>query len=239
VSDQLEELVIHQDADLLVINKPAGLLTLPDGYQTDAAHLRKLLEPHFGRLWIVHRLDKETSGVLLLARNPDAHRSLNMQFDGKQIHKRYHALVTGNPSWQEKYVEAPLRVNGDRRHRTVVNLARGKPSATGFHVIERFGAFTLLEATPQTGRRHQIRAHLASIHHPLVGDELYAATPAKSSAKAASTKPAGALPIARLALHAFSIQFTHPGTQMVVTYQALYPTDLLTALDRLRRRPAQ
>ena len=92
--------ILYRDDVLLVINKPAGLPSLPDGYDASAVHVRSLLEPHFGRVWIVHRLDRGTSGVLLLARSAEAHRALNSQFDQRQVSKVYHALVHGSPKWE-------------------------------------------------------------------------------------------------------------------------------------------
>src|SRR5512138_2201442 len=103
--------IIHQDEAILVANKPAGLSTLPDGYDSSLPHVKSLLEQQFGRLWIVHRLDKDTSGVLLLARTAQAHRLLNQQFEQHQVLKVYHALVAGSPGWEEKTVDLPLRAN--------------------------------------------------------------------------------------------------------------------------------
>ena len=136
--------VLYQDDGILVINKPAGLATLPDGYDPSLPHIKSVLEPQVGPLWIVHRLDKDTSGVLVLARSAAAHRSLNTQFEERLVSKVYHALVIGNPDWKVKTVSLPLRSNGDRLHRTVVDQARGKPAVTHFKVLERFE--TLLPA---------------------------------------------------------------------------------------------
>src|SRR5512136_1995664 len=116
--------ILYIDDVLLVINKPAGLPSLPDGYDPAAPHVRSLLEPYFGRIWIVHRLDRGTSGVLLLARSAEAHRALNTQFDQRQVRKTYHALIVGSPDWEVKTVDLPLRADVGHKHRTAVDPAR-------------------------------------------------------------------------------------------------------------------
>ena len=108
------DIILWSDEVILIVNKPPGLLTLPDGYDPDLAHLTDILEPSYGPLWIVHRLDKETSGVLVLARNADAHRRLNTQFETRQIAKTYHAILVGNPEWDENEVRLALLPDGDR-----------------------------------------------------------------------------------------------------------------------------
>jgi tRNA pseudouridine32 synthase / 23S rRNA pseudouridine746 synthase len=211
--------LLYQDPWLLAISKPAGLPTLPDGYNKTAPHVRSLLEGEWGRLWIVHRLDKETSGVLLLARTAAAHRVLNQQFDAHQVTKVYHALVIGSPIWDEQTFDAPLRLNGDRRHRTIPD-PNGKPAITQFRVLQRLGAFTLIEACPATGRTHQIRAPLGFVAGlPLAADVLYGCK-----------LPAEALPIARVALHAYSLTITHPANGEPLTIEAPYPDDFAAAL---------
>lgn len=203
------------------MDKPSGLRTLPDGYNPDIPHLKKLLEPIYGRLWIVHRLDKETSGVIILARTAEAHRALNTQFDQHVIHKVYHALVCGMPAWKEKEVNLPLRPNGDRRHRTVIDPRAGKPALTRLRVLERFKGYALVEARPETGRTHQIRAHLAAAGHPLAGDRLYGG---------GDLSP----PLEGLALHARSLELIHPGSGERLTLKASYPAEFQAALERLR-----
>lgn len=202
--------ILYSDEAVLVIDKPAGLHTLPDGYDPALPHVRSLLEPEYGRLWIVHRLDRETSGVLVLARTAEAHRSLNTQFEQHQVRKVYHALVEGCPAWQETTANLPLRVNVGHRHRTAVDPRRGKPAVTHLRVIENFADTTLVEALPKTGRTHQIRAHLSALGHPIVGDELYGAR----------SSPSG------LHLHALSLEFTHPITGERLKFESENTTGL-------------
>lgn len=216
MENQLSKWVIHSDEHLLVINKPPGLPVLPDGYHPEREHVRSLLEPHYGRLWIVHRLDKETSGVLLLARSAQAHRSLNLQFDHHTVEKIYHALVVGIPAWEETTIRYPLRADGDRRHHTVVDPEKGKTAITLCKRVITFAECTLLSIQPKTGRTHQIRAHLAYLGHPILGDHLYGFSDKKVSLP---------LSVDRVALHALSIAIDHPQTGERSCFEAVYPPD--------------
>lgn len=235
-----EQLVLFKDHDLLVINKPAGLLVLPDGYDPEATHLKDLLTPEFGELWIVHRLDRQTSGVLLLARTPETHRALNIQFENRQVAKVYHAVVVGDPGWTRHTVELPLRADGDRRHRTVVDRQQGKTALTHVRVLERFGEYALIAAAPQTGRTHQIRVHLAALEHPIVADDLYGdgqglhLSQFKRNYNTSSRKAERPL-LDRLGLHAFSIDFVHPKRKRNMAFRASYPKDFNAALRQLRK----
>lgn len=220
--------LLWQDAALLAVNKPAGLPVLPDGYHPEAPYLVNLLRQEHGALWVVHRLDKETSGVILFARTAAAHRALNTQFERRQVTKQYHALVAGRPPWKEYQIDMPLRANGDRRHRTVPDPYHGKPASTSLRVLEELGDYTLLAAEPHTGRTHQIRAHLAYLGFPLVGDSLYAG-------RKANQPPASALPpLTRLALHAWQLRLLHPITQDELLFTAPYPPDFSQAIEKLR-----
>jgi len=213
--------ILYQDDSVLAVNKPAGLPTLPDGYNRAAPCLIDLLKQQFDRVWVVHRLDRDTSGVIVFARTAEVHRALNIAFDSRQVHKVYHAIVIGVPEWDEHLIDLPLRPDGDRRHRTVIDRARGKPALTRVVVLERFSQHTLIEAQPATGRTHQIRAHLAALDLPLAGDVLYGGKDAASL-------------IQRTALHARSIKFTHPVTREVLLLSAPYPNDFVATLAQLR-----
>jgi RluA family pseudouridine synthase len=229
--------ILYQDEALLVVNKPAGLSTLPDGYNPSLPHVKSLLEQQEGRLWIVHRLDKETSGVLLLARSAEAHRALNTQFEQHQVSKIYHALVLGDPDWQEKTVILPLRPNGDRSHRTVVDHITGKPALTHLKVLERFPDYCLVEAAPETGRTHQIRVHLSSIGLDIVGDKLYADRAREIPAEI-SSKPLGNLlnriTAGGMGLHARSLEITHSVSGQRLKFEANYPAWWEQVLQQLR-----
>jgi 23S rRNA pseudouridine1911/1915/1917 synthase len=231
-------IVLWDDDSLLVVNKPAGLPSLPDGYQADAPYLRGVLEPLFGRLWIVHRLDRETSGVVVLARSSQVHRALNTQFQEHQTTKVYHALVGGSPDWAEQQVDAPLLPNGDRRHRSIVS-EKGKPAVTLFRVLEGFSGYALVEAQPKTGRTHQIRSHLAYLRHAIVADGLYGDGERLylSALKPGYRGSRGEEPalLGRLGLHAWSLAFAHPLSGEKVSFIAPYPQDFEAALQQLRK----
>jgi RluA family pseudouridine synthase len=172
----------------------------------------------YGPLWTVHRLDKTTSGVLVLARSAEAHRALSMLFESRQVAKVYHALANGVPAWEAHTARHPLRLNVGHSHRTAVDHGHGKPSETAFRVLERFPQACLLESVPHTGRTHQVRVHASALGFPLLGDSLYGA-------------PASAW-IDRPALHAWRLSFSLDGRAYEFT--AAYPVDFLTALEKLR-----
>ena len=167
--------ILYSDDLIIVLDKPAGLPVLPDGWEKDLTYLVKMLEEQFGKIFIVHRLDKTTSGVIIFARTAEAHRSLNMQFEKHEASKIYRAIAEGNPNWNEKTAKHPLRVNVGHKHRTMVDDKNGKPSETRFKIVKRYPDHVLLEAELMTGRTHQIRVHAYALGHPLLGDILYSA----------------------------------------------------------------
>ena len=211
--------IIHSDETILIVNKPAGLSVLPEGWDKDAPYLVKLLEEQYGKIRVVHRIDKLTSGVLVFARTAEAHRSLNIQFEKHQVEKKYHAITVGAPKWDGKIAKFPLRVNVGHKHRTMVDDKNGVRAETRFKILKRHPASALVEAAPMTGRTHQIRVHAYALGHPLLGDVLYSA-------------PETDL-IARPALHAYSLTFTHPQTSERLTFSAPYPPDFSNAREGL------
>ena len=240
MSQPAEIQVLFCDEALLVVNKPAGLSTLPDGYNPALPHIKSVLEREKGLLWIVHRLDKATSGVLVLARSAEAHRSLNTQFEHHQVSKVYHALVVGNPEWQEKTVSLPLGANGDRQHRTVIDLQAGKPAVTHFTVLERFGEHCLVKAVPETGRTHQIRTHLNALGLSIAGDKLYGkrVIPHEQLEAPRSNQDSNLLTklTDSMGLHALSLEINHPLTGARMKFTAVYPSGLMLVLEQLRSR---
>jgi RluA family pseudouridine synthase len=211
--------IVFADDGILVINKPAGLSVLPEGWDRDAPYLVRMLEGKYGKIWVVHRIDKSTSGILVFALTADAHRSLNIQFERHEVSKKYHALFNGVPRWEEKTTKFPLRVNVGHKHRTMVDDRNGVRSETRFKLLERHQASALVEAMPMTGRTHQIRVHAYALGHPLLGDVLYSAPETDV--------------IARPALHAYALAFVHPVTGKKLSFQADYPDDFKTAVNML------
>jgi RluA family pseudouridine synthase len=208
--------IIFEDNSLLVVDKPAGLSVLPDGWEKDSEYLVKLLQETYGKVFIVHRLDKITSGVMVFARDAETHRALNIQFENHDAHKTYHAILEGNPKWDEKVAKHPLRANVGHKHRTMVDDKNGKPSETRFKIIKRYEDAALVEAKPMTGRTHQIRVHAYALGHPLVEDILY------------GSRDRYGFP--RPMLHAQTLTFIHPTTNERVKFSAPRPEDFEEAL---------
>jgi RluA family pseudouridine synthase len=216
-------ILLFKDEHIIVINKPPNLLSIPDGYEPDLPHLRQVLEPQFGALWIVHRLDKETSGAMILARNAQSHRQLNADFRERSIKKTYHGLVTPLPSWMEKDIQLPLKPNADRKHRSRVDQSHGKPAHTICKVLKRFPCGALMEMQISTGIIHQIRAHLREFEIVLLGEKLYNAG-----------LPPQPIAVDRLMLHSRSLVFDHPMTGERLAITAPYPNDFRDAYTKLR-----
>ncbi len=213
-------MILHEDGNILIVNKPANLSVLPDGWEPDAPYLVKLLHEKYPELMIVHRLDKVTSGVMVFARTIEAHRTLNMQFEKHSAQKIYHAICNGIPRWDEHTAKHKLRVNVGHSHRTMVDNGKGTPAETRFKVLRRFQRLALLEAIPATGRTHQIRVHAYALGHPLLGDNLYSAPPTEL--------------IERPALHSQSLTFTHPTSGELLTFTAPYPQDFSAVLEKIK-----
>ncbi len=207
--------ILHEDEHLLVLDKSAGLPVLPDGWEKDAPYLLKTLEEEYSKVFIVHRLDKVTSGVMVFARDAETHRALSIQFEKHEAEKVYHAIVEGNPKWDEKIAKHPLRVNVGHKHRTMVDNKNGKPSETRLRILKQFQASALMEVKPMTGRTHQIRVHAYALGHPLLGDILYGAKETDI--------------ITRPALHAYSLTIELNGKRE--TFTAPYPDDFGKALE--------
>lgn len=232
--------VIYSDEDIVVLNKKSGLLVAQDRYDQDAPRLDLSAEKEFGKLFAVHRIDKDTSGIVVYARNEESHKNISTQFADRKISKTYHCLVNGRPTWNELTVNLPLLPDGDARHRTVVNKRTGKPSITGFKVAGNCGPYSWIIAHPETGRTHQIRAHLQTTGFPIVCDPLYSGNQhpvllsdfkRKWNGDTLDERPL----LSRLALHAYKIELTHPKSGERMTFTASYPKDMEAVRNQLAK----
>ncbi|MCQ2583322.1 MAG: RluA family pseudouridine synthase [Treponema sp.] len=223
--------VIYTDDDLVILNKRSGILIAADRYDPDAPRLDVLAAEEFGKLYAVHRIDKDTSGLIIYARTPEAQRSLSMQFENREVQKTYHALVYGHPLWEDLHVDMALQPDGDARHRTIPSKRYGKPSVTDFRNIGAVGPYSWIEAKPKTGRTHQIRVHLQANGFSIVCDPLYSGNqkPVRLSEikkRWNGDEEAERPLLSRLALHAYKIEFKHPSSGETVTFTAPYPKDM-------------
>ncbi len=216
--------ILYEDANVIAINKPAGMVVHSGAGRTSGTLVNALLH-RFGTLsgvggdvrpGIVHRLDQFTSGVILVARTNAAHRHLAQQFSSRKIEKVYLALVHGRVKSEQGRITAPIARDPVRRIRMTARIASGRAALSEFKVLKRYSKFTLLQVRIGTGRTHQIRVHLASIGHPVVGDKLYGAPPS---------------PLGRYFLHARQITFSIPGSDKPVTVTAPLPSQLQEFLD--------
>jgi 23S rRNA pseudouridine1911/1915/1917 synthase len=241
--------IVHEDPDLIVIDKPAGLVVHPaagnpDGTLVNAllAHCKDLAGVGgVMRPGIVHRLDKDTSGLLVVAKNERAMRSLAKQFSAHAVERAYNAVIWGAPRQREGRVEGNLGRNPFDRKRIAVLREQGKPARTRYRVLESYGAparpfASLLECRLETGRTHQIRVHLAHVGHPLLGDATYgrARTPPRPKSAAEEAAFAAAHGFTRQALHAGVLGFHHPSLQRKMRFESPWPEDFSGLVRALR-----
>lgn len=225
--------VIYEDADLAVINKPAGMVVHLGAGNSSGTLVNALLfrMRHLSsaggeeRPGIVHRLDKMTSGLIIVAKNDVAHRKLAADFKNRKVQKSYMALVHGRVAHDEGVVHLAVGRDPLRRVRMKAGGVRARDAETRYQVLRRFPRFTLVRAMPHTGRTHQIRVHLAALGHPVAGDVLYGA-PARISFPGGERKT-----LARTFLHASAISFEHPRTGQTVSFEAPLPAELREFLE--------
>jgi RluA family pseudouridine synthase len=231
-SIKIQDLILFEDDDYFVVNKPPFLSTLDDRVEKD--NLLSLSRDYIASAQVCHRLDKDTSGVLAIAKNPEAYRHLSIQFEGREVKKLYHAVVDGIHSYRDVLVDKAILKQNDGTVR--LSKSEGKPAQTHFNTIESYRLHSLIECRPVTGRMHQIRIHLASLNSPITGDDMYGGKPFfLSSVKRGFNlkKSTEEQPIMkRMALHAYSLTFTGVnGSEQ--TINADYPKDMQALVRQL------
>lgn len=233
--------ILHEDDSIIVIDKPANWSSLPDRFDESKQNIFTSLKSYREEVMMVHRLDRDTSGVMILAKNPEAHKLLNGQFETRKVQKVYHAFVEGCPLDVSFTVDAAIAASSVNRGQ--VHIAKsGKDSITEFQLIERWKSFSLLECRPLTGRLHQIRIHLQHAGHALMIDTKYGSRSAFKISEIKNRKKFNikknteerAL-VSRQTLHAKSLTFTHPETKERMTIAADYPKDLRALKNQLTK----
>jgi len=235
--------VLYEDDDLIVLNKPPDLIVHPargnkHGTLVNAlAHYSEQLSSGLGefRPGIVHRLDRNTTGVMVVTKHDMAQWKVAKQFELRQVEKSYLAIVHGTPELTADRIDAPLGVHPKIREKYSIRPETGKEAVTFYEVVEAFRGFSLIHCKPRTGRTHQIRVHLSHLKHPIVADDMYGGKLVYPW-QLADAEPAVEEPvIGRCALHAWTLGFTHPTTGQRVRFEAPLPADMQHLLDLLRR----
>lgn len=228
------ELIIFEDSNLIVINKPPLISSLDDR-EGDDQNIHRMAKAYHPDAQICHRLDRETSGVMLIAKNPQTYRLVSMEFEHRRVSKCYHALIEGVHRFENKVVDLPILNQGNKN--VSIDRARGKNAITYFSSVRFFRHYTLVECRPITGRMHQIRIHLATLKASIVGDEMYKGKPVFLSqlkrgytlSKGKEERPV----MKRFALHAKSISITIEGKEF--EFEAPYPKDFGTLIKQLEK----
>ena len=228
--------IVYEDDDVAVINKPRGMVVHP-GPGNQSGTLVNAIMYHMGsslssingviRPGIVHRIDKDTSGLLMIAKNDAAHESLAAQLKEHSVTREYTALVYDNIREDRLTIDEPIGRDERNRMRNAVNGSGARNAVTHIEVLERFGKYTLVKAVLETGRTHQIRVHMAYMHHPLAGDELYG--PRRSSSKIEGVPVSGQL------LHAGTLGFIHPSDGKYMEFHSELPEVFTQVLEKLRK----
>ncbi len=232
--------LLYEDDELVIVNKKAGDLTIPDRFDPGAFNLQRYFNQRYGHIFIVHRLDRETSGVLCMARTEAAHRHLSQQFENRTVQKIYLAIVDGCPLQEEGVIDEPIAPHPGRPGSMII-ARDGRPALTHYRVLERFKSFALLEADLKTGRTHQVRVHCKAIGHPLAVDALYGKREGfylsevkgrrYNLGRGKEERPL----LSRTALHAHKLTIDHPGNDERLTFEAELPKDMAAMLNQLRK----
>ncbi len=236
---KFEELIVYENGDFIALNKPAGLLSIP-GREGKEISLKKILLEKYGQIFTVHRLDKDTSGLIVFAKNEAAHKSLSLQFERRETKKIYLGLVIGSPADKKASINSAIAEHPVHKGMMVIN-SKGEESLTDYEVLEDFGIYSWLQFQLHTGRTHQIRVHMKHIDHPVVCDELYGdgkpffISSIKNKYKLSKNEEAEKPILSRLALHSCQLGFTDV-SGLPVELTAPLPKDLRATLQQLKKR---
>jgi 23S rRNA pseudouridine1911/1915/1917 synthase len=237
MSRQLLNIVFEND-EFVVVDKPSGLLSIPDR-EGDEVSLKRILKEKYGDIFTVHRLDKETSGLIVFAKNEETHKFLSQAFEERSVEKYYTGLVKGTVYEKEKTIDAPIAQNTVKKTQMIVHK-RGKESVTDYKVLEELGRFTLLEFRIHTGRTHQIRVHMQYAGHPIVCDKLYGdgepvlLSSVKKNYNLSRNELEERPLLNRLALHAHRLRFTD-ASGTAFEFAAELPKDMKALIQQLRK----
>ncbi len=229
--------ILFEDDDIIIVNKPPFFLTVPDRYSPEKDNLYAWLNKKYGKVFIVHRLDKETSGIIVFAKNEAAHRDLSRQFEARTVKKIYLTLLDGVVHHDDGEIDKPILLHKNG-HRMVVSR-NGKNSVTAYQVIDRFKNFSLVEAQIKTGRMHQIRIHFESIGYPLAVDSIYGRRDGfllseikKKKYRIGKEQEEKPL-MSRVILHAFKLTIVHPTSKEEINFEAELPRDFAAVIKQL------
>jgi len=233
---------VYEDGEIIAVSKASGVPVCPDRWDESRERLDRLVEQALGlqsRLFTVHRIDSDTSGLVLFAKTEASHRRLSLAFEGRSIGKRYIAVVNGRPAWKETACDLPLVPNGNKRHLTIVDKFRGKKSLTRFALLGSAGSYSVLEALPETGRTHQIRVHAAALGFPVACDPLYGRDKAvmlSSFKKKWRGDPHDEKPLlARLGLHAAELFLPAEAPAPALALRAPLPRDMAALISQMKK----
>ena len=235
---KLNDWIVFDNEDFVVLNKPSGLLSIPDREGKEIS-LKKLLQEKYGQIFTVHRLDKDTSGIIVFAKNEDAHRHLSKQFEERQTEKIYVGLVIGSPANKKGIIDSRIIEHPTKKGLMVINR-KGKEALTDYEVLEDFGIYSWLQFQIHTGRTHQIRVHAKELGHPIVCDTLYGdgkpvfISSLKHKFKLSKNELEERPVLNRLALHAWQLKFILPIGKKT-ELEALLPKDLRAVIQQLNK----
>jgi 23S rRNA pseudouridine955/2504/2580 synthase/23S rRNA pseudouridine1911/1915/1917 synthase len=231
--------IIYDDDNLVAVNKPSGLLSIPDRFDAKIPSLKQILAEKYGEIFVVHRIDRDTSGIILFARNEESHRYYSMAFEEHKISKKYLGLVHGTPAPSSGTIDRPIAHHPVIKGKMVVHK-NGKPSVTHYKTLDSFGLHSIVEFEIETGRTHQIRVHMQDKGNPIACDPMYGTSEPiflsriKRNFKLSKNQEAEIPLLNRLALHAHSLEFKTPGGNMVKLEAELFK-DMQATLSQLRK----